>query len=76
MRSGGYSVSKDIPQLGEQTIIFWGANDEILDKESVKRFAVDLPRSRYSIPYLASVCSTKHADKHLQVAGPAHCVQT
>ena len=48
MRSGGYSVSKDIPQLGEQTIIFWGANDEILDKESVKRFAVDLPRSRYS----------------------------
>ena len=41
-------MSRDIPQLGEQTIIFWGANDEILDKESVKRFAIDLPRSRYS----------------------------
>ena len=46
MRSGGYSVSKDIPRIQQDTIIFWGANDEILEKENVKRFAEDLPHSR------------------------------
>jgi hypothetical protein len=46
MRSGGYSVSKDIPRIQQDTIIFWGSNDEILDKENVKRFSRDLPHSR------------------------------
>ena len=46
MRSGGYSVSKDIPRIQQDTIIFWGANDEILDKENVERFSRDLPHSR------------------------------
>ncbi len=46
MRSGGYSVSKDIPSIKQDTIVFWGANDEILEKENVKRFSRDLPHSR------------------------------
>ena len=46
MRGGGYSVSKDIPNIQQDTIIYWGADDEILDKENVKRFAQDLPHSR------------------------------
>ncbi|CAL5229899.1 g13318 [Coccomyxa viridis] len=46
MRGGGYSVSKDIPNIQQDTIIFWGADDEILEKENVKRFAQDLPKSR------------------------------
>ena len=46
MRGGGYSVSKDIPNIQQDTIIFWGADDEILEKENVKRFARDLPHSR------------------------------
>ena len=32
MRGGGYSVSKDIPNIQQDTIIFWGADDEILEK--------------------------------------------
>ena len=39
-------MSKDIPSIQQDTIIFWGANDEILDKENVKRFSRDLPHSR------------------------------
>ena len=46
MKGGGYSVSKDIPNIQQDTIIFWGADDEILDKENVKRFDEDLPHSR------------------------------
>ena len=46
MRGGGYSVSKDIPLIQQDTLIFWGADDEILDKENVNRFAHDLPHSR------------------------------
>lgn len=47
MRSGGYSVSKDITRIQQDTIIFWGADDEILGKGDVKRFAEDLPHSRW-----------------------------
>ncbi len=39
-------MSKDIPNIQQDTIIFWGADDEILEKENVKRFAQDLPKSR------------------------------
>ena len=39
-------MSKDIPRIQQDTIIFWGSNDEILDKENVKRFSRDLPHSR------------------------------
>ncbi|CAK0784268.1 hypothetical protein CVIRNUC_007472 [Coccomyxa viridis] len=73
MRSGGYSVSKDIPQLGEQTIIFWGADDEILDKESVKRFAVDLPRSRLIIVEQCGHCI--HLEKPQEIVrGILDCI--
>ena len=67
-------MSKDIPQLGEQTIIFWGADDEILDKESVKRFALDLPRSRYTTSCAIQnlrLC-LRHAEKLVRFAVPAH----
>lgn len=51
MRSGGYSLSADIPRLAEltETHIFWGKNDEILEPGYAEKFAAAIPNARVTM---------------------------
>ncbi|CAL8469332.1 g8873 [Coccomyxa elongata] len=49
MRSGGYSVSKRIPELQQEVLVLWGRNDEIVECKFADNFARDLPHSRLKI---------------------------
>ena len=48
MKSGGYKVSQKIKEVKQDTLVVWGAKDEILDPESGNLFAEKLPHSRYA----------------------------
>ncbi len=47
IRSGGYTVSKRIPELQQEVLVLWGRNDEIVECKYAENFARDLPHSRY-----------------------------
>eukprot|EP00195_Chlamydomonas_chlamydogama_P015082 CAMPEP_0202910112 /NCGR_PEP_ID=MMETSP1392-20130828/51141_1 /ASSEMBLY_ACC=CAM_ASM_000868 /TAXON_ID=225041 /ORGANISM="Chlamydomonas chlamydogama, Strain SAG 11-48b" /LENGTH=330 /DNA_ID=CAMNT_0049600105 /DNA_START=131 /DNA_END=1123 /DNA_ORIENTATION=- len=46
MRSGGYSLSKRVKEVGVETLVLWGRNDEILDPKYATRFQEELPNGR------------------------------
>ncbi len=46
MKSGGYAVSKRIPELKQEVLVLWGRNDEIVDCKNAEKIAEDLPHSR------------------------------
>lgn len=48
MKSGGYKVSKKIKDVKQDTLVVWGAKDEILDPKSGSLFAEKLPQSKYA----------------------------
>lgn len=48
MKSGGYKVSKKIKDVRQDTLVVWGAEDEILDPKSGSLFAEKLPQSKYA----------------------------
>ena len=48
MKSGGYKVSQKIKEVKQDTLIVWGAKDEILDPKSGDLFAEKLPQSKYA----------------------------
>ncbi|EIE21679.1 alpha/beta-hydrolase, partial [Coccomyxa subellipsoidea C-169] len=49
MKSGGYAVSKRIPELKQEVLVLWGRNDEIVDCKNADKIAEDLPHSRLTI---------------------------
>ena len=46
MKSGGYSVSKQIPDINVPTLVLWGRQDEILEPSCAERFEREIPGSR------------------------------
>lgn len=46
MRSGGYSISKRIPEVGAPTLVVWGRQDEILEPSTAHKFVESLPNAR------------------------------
>lgn len=49
IRSGGYAVSKRIPELQPDVLVLWGRNDEIVECKNAEKLAEDLPHSRYNV---------------------------
>jgi pimeloyl-ACP methyl ester carboxylesterase len=47
MKSGGYTVSKRIPELHQDVLVLWGRNDEIVDCKNAEKIAKDLPHAGY-----------------------------
>ena len=45
MRSGGYSVSTQVSKVSQRTLILWGADDGIVEKEQSERLASDIASS-------------------------------
>eukprot|EP01026_Neomeris_dumetosa_P066121 TRINITY_DN637_c1_g1_i2.p2 TRINITY_DN637_c1_g1~~TRINITY_DN637_c1_g1_i2.p2 ORF type:complete len:179 (-),score=21.88 TRINITY_DN637_c1_g1_i2:154-690(-) len=66
MKSGGYSLSTQIPKIVQDTLVVWGENDEILDKQFAYRFEQDLQRCNLSIISDCGHCP--HLEKPQQLA--------
>eukprot|EP01025_Chloroclados_australasicus_P009337 TRINITY_DN13583_c0_g5_i1.p1 TRINITY_DN13583_c0_g5~~TRINITY_DN13583_c0_g5_i1.p1 ORF type:complete len:366 (-),score=16.79 TRINITY_DN13583_c0_g5_i1:212-1216(-) len=49
MKSGGYSLSTRVQEINQETMIVWGEQDEILDKQYAYRFKADLKNSQLRI---------------------------
>ncbi|KAK9805237.1 hypothetical protein WJX72_008092 [[Myrmecia] bisecta] len=49
MRSGGYALSQRVASLTQDTLVVWGANDEILSPDFAKRFTAALPGAKLEL---------------------------
>ena len=46
IQSGGYSLSKRIPQVQQECLVVWGRNDKILKPSYAEQFTKILPKSK------------------------------
>ena len=47
MKSGGFAVSKKVPEISAPTLVLWGRQDEILDpKLYAMRYEAEMPDAR------------------------------
>ena len=48
IRSGGYSLSKQVARVQQPTLVVWGAQDKILPPSDAQRFAQAIPHAQAS----------------------------